>query len=176
MLTILTGVCIFLIITLALVIILLIAKKYLVHSGKVTITINGDTTIEADSGKSLLSTFADHNIFLSSACGGKGSCGQCKCQVFEGAATYCPPRRYTSRARNSKTTGVWDVRSRSRKTARWASPPRPSTSRSGSARSSRTATWPPSSRSSSSPSRGCPHGLHPRLVCPDQDSRIRDGL
>ena len=90
MLTILTGVCIFLIITLALVIILLIAKKYLVHSGKVTITINGDTTIEADSGKSLLSTFADHNIFLSSACGGKGSCGQCKVQVFEGGGEILP--------------------------------------------------------------------------------------
>ena len=93
MLTILTGVCIFLIITLALVIILLIAKKYLVHSGKVTITINGDTTIEADSGKSLLSTFADHNIFLSSACGGKGSCGQCKCQVFEGGGDILPTEK-----------------------------------------------------------------------------------
>lgn len=90
MLTILTGVCIFLIITLALVIILLIAKKYLVHSGKVTITINGETRIEADSGKSLLSTFADHNIFLSSACGGKGSCGQCRCQVFEGGGDILP--------------------------------------------------------------------------------------
>ncbi|MDE6371051.1 MAG: 2Fe-2S iron-sulfur cluster binding domain-containing protein, partial [Duncaniella sp.] len=79
MLTIITGVCIFLIITLALVVILLIAKKYLVHSGQVNININGDTDIKADSGKSLLSTLADHNIFLPSACGGKGSCGQCKC-------------------------------------------------------------------------------------------------
>lgn len=93
MLTILTGVCIFLIITLALVIILLIAKKYLVHSGKVTITINGETKIEADSGKSLLSTFADHNIFLSSACGGKGSCGQCRCQVFEGGGDILPTEK-----------------------------------------------------------------------------------
>lgn len=93
MLTILTGVCIFLIITLALVIILLIAKKYLVHSGKVTITINGETKIEADSGKSLLSTFAGHNIFLSSACGGKGSCGQCRCQVFEGGGDILPTEK-----------------------------------------------------------------------------------
>ncbi|MDE5692331.1 MAG: NADH:ubiquinone reductase (Na(+)-transporting) subunit F, partial [Duncaniella sp.] len=69
MLTILTGVCIFLVITLLLVIILLIAKRYLVHSGKVKITINNDTVLEAESGKTLLSTFADHNIFLSSACG-----------------------------------------------------------------------------------------------------------
>ncbi len=73
MLTILTGVCIFLLITLLLVIILLVAKKYLVHSGKVKITINNDTVVEADSGKTLLSTLADQNIFLSSACGGKGS-------------------------------------------------------------------------------------------------------
>ena len=93
MLTILTGVCIFLIITLALVIILLIAKKYLVQSGKVKITINNDRVIETDSGKSLLSTFADNNIFLSSACGGKGSCGQCKCQVFSGGGDILPTEK-----------------------------------------------------------------------------------
>ncbi len=69
MLTILTGVCIFLLITLLLVIILLVAKKYLVHSGKVKITINNDTVVEADSGKTLLSTLADQNIFLSSEIG-----------------------------------------------------------------------------------------------------------
>ena len=93
MLTILSGVSIFLIITLALVIILLIAKKYLVHSGKVKVTINNDKVLEADSGKTLLSTFADHNIFLSSACGGKGSCGQCKCQVFTGGGDILPTEK-----------------------------------------------------------------------------------
>ncbi|MDE6418376.1 MAG: NADH:ubiquinone reductase (Na(+)-transporting) subunit F [Duncaniella sp.] len=93
MLTIITGVCIFLIITLVLVCVLLIAKKYLVQSGQVTITINGDTKLKADAGKSLLSTFADNNIFLSSACGGKGSCGQCKCQVFEGGGDILPTEK-----------------------------------------------------------------------------------
>ncbi|MDE6377121.1 MAG: NADH:ubiquinone reductase (Na(+)-transporting) subunit F [Duncaniella sp.] len=93
MLTILTGVCIFLIITLVLVIILLIAKKYLVQSGKVKITINNDRVIETASGKTLLSTFADNNIFLSSACGGKGSCGQCKCQVFSGGGDILPTEK-----------------------------------------------------------------------------------
>ena len=73
-LTVMAGVGIFLLITLLLVAILLLAKKYLVHSGKVKITINNDKVVEADSGKTLLSTFADNNIFLSSACGGKGSC------------------------------------------------------------------------------------------------------
>ena len=93
MLTFLSGVCIFLIITLVLVVILLIAKKYLVQSGKVKITINGDRVVEAESGKSLLSTLADRNIFLSSACGGKGSCGQCKCQVFEGGGEILPTEK-----------------------------------------------------------------------------------
>lgn len=88
--TILAGVGFFLVITLLLVAVLLIAKKYLVHSGKVKITLNGDKEIEADSGKSLLSTFADQNIFLPSACGGKGSCAQCRCQVFEGGGDILP--------------------------------------------------------------------------------------
>ncbi|MCM1520138.1 MAG: NADH:ubiquinone reductase (Na(+)-transporting) subunit F [Lachnoclostridium sp.] len=92
-LTILAGVGIFLAITLLLVAVLLLAKKYLVHSGKVTITINGDTKVEADSGKSLLSTLADSNIFLPSACGGKGSCGQCKCQVTEGGGDILPTEK-----------------------------------------------------------------------------------
>ena len=77
-LTIISGVGIFLIITLILVAILLTAKHFLVHSGKVTITINKDTKVEASSGKPLLATMADNNVFLPSACGGKGSCGQCK--------------------------------------------------------------------------------------------------
>lgn len=89
-LTILTGVGIFLLITLLLVVILLLAKRFLVHSGKVKITINSDTTVEAESGKSLLSTMADSNVFLPSACGGKGSCGQCKVQVLEGGGEILP--------------------------------------------------------------------------------------
>jgi len=89
-LTIMAGVGIFLLITLLLVIVLLTAKRFLVHSGKVKITVNNDTDITADSGKTLLSTMADNNIFLSSACGGKGSCGQCKVQVLEGGGNILP--------------------------------------------------------------------------------------
>ncbi len=92
-LTLLSGVGIFLLITLALVAILLIAKKHLVHSGKVHIIINNDTDVETDSGKSLLSTLADDNIFLSSACGGKGSCAQCKVQVMEGGGDILPTEK-----------------------------------------------------------------------------------
>lgn len=88
--TILAGVGFFLAITLLLVAVLLIAKRFLVHSGKVKITLNDSKEIFADSGKSLLSTFADQNIFLPSACGGKGSCAQCRCQVFEGGGDILP--------------------------------------------------------------------------------------
>ena len=88
--TILAGVGFFLAITLLLVAVLLIAKRFLVHSGKVKITLNDSKEIIADSGKSLLSTFADQNIFLPSACGGKGSCAQCRCQVFEGGGDILP--------------------------------------------------------------------------------------
>ncbi len=88
--TLIAGVGIFLLITLLLIAVLLIAKKYLVHSGNVTITLNGEKEIEAESGKSLLATFADQNIFLPSACGGKGSCAQCRCQVVEGGGDILP--------------------------------------------------------------------------------------
>lgn len=89
-LTLLTGTAIFLAVTILLVIILLVAKRFLVQSGKVTITINSDRKLEANSGKPLLSTMADNNVFLPSACGGKGSCGQCKVQVFEGGGDILP--------------------------------------------------------------------------------------
>ena len=89
-LTLLSSVVIFLIITLLLVAILLTAKRYLVKSGMVDITLNDKKNVEARSGKSLLSTMADANIFLPSACGGKGSCGQCKVQVFEGGGEILP--------------------------------------------------------------------------------------
>ncbi|MDE6581087.1 MAG: NADH:ubiquinone reductase (Na(+)-transporting) subunit F [Duncaniella sp.] len=92
-LTVLAGVGIFLLITLLLVAVLLLAKKYLVHAGDVTITINSDTRVEAEAGKSLLSTLADKNIFLPSACGGKGSCGQCRCQVLSGGGDILPTEK-----------------------------------------------------------------------------------
>lgn len=88
--TLLAGVGIFLAITLLLVIVLLVAKRFLVQSGDVTVTVNGDTKMEVQSGKSLLSALADENVFLPSACGGKGSCGQCKVQVFEGGGEALP--------------------------------------------------------------------------------------
>lgn len=88
--TLIAAVGFFLGITLLLVIILLAAKRYLVSSGNVNININNSTDVSVDSGKPLLSTMADNNIFLPSACGGKGSCGQCRIQVFEGGGDILP--------------------------------------------------------------------------------------
>lgn len=66
------------------VVLLLVAKKYLTPSGNVTITINGEKNLTVPQGSTLLSTLSEQGVYLSSACGGKGSCGQCKCQVVKG--------------------------------------------------------------------------------------------
>lgn len=90
---ILSSIGVFLVIILLLVVILLVAKHFLVPSGPVKITINKDKEIEVESGSSLLSTLSNNGIFLSSACGGKGSCGQCKCQVLEGGGEILPSEK-----------------------------------------------------------------------------------
>ena len=89
----LTSVIVFLLITLLLVVVLLVAKKYLVPSGKVHITVNGDTTVEVETGSSLLSTLATQRIYLPSACGGGGSCAQCRWQVLEGGGEILPTEK-----------------------------------------------------------------------------------
>ena len=89
-LTILWSVVIFLVLTLLLVAVLLVAKKKLVSSGKVKITINGEETIDVESGSTLLNTMSANGIFLLSACGGKASWGQSKCQVVEGGGEILP--------------------------------------------------------------------------------------
>ena len=82
---------IFLVIVLVLTIILLLAKSWLVNSGEVAISINeGSKMLHAPAGKSLLATLNDNGVHLSSACGGKGSCGQCKLQVVSGGGDILP--------------------------------------------------------------------------------------
>ncbi|MBQ6871850.1 MAG: NADH:ubiquinone reductase (Na(+)-transporting) subunit F [Bacteroidales bacterium] len=81
----------FLVVTLILVGLLLFAKAKLTPSGTVKIDINnGSKVLEVAPGGSLLSTLGNEKIFLPSACGGKGSCGQCKCRVLEGGGTILP--------------------------------------------------------------------------------------
>lgn len=89
--TVLSSAAIFLVITLLLVILLLVAKHYLVPSGKVHIDINnGKKDLEVTTGSTLLNTLHTQGVMLSSACGGKGSCGQCKVQVLEGGGEILP--------------------------------------------------------------------------------------
>ena len=87
---ILASIGVFLVTILVLVVILLVAKKFLVASGNVKLTINGENQLEVESGSTLLNTLAVNGVFLPSACGGKGSCGQCKCQVVEGGGEILP--------------------------------------------------------------------------------------
>lgn len=84
MLEIFLGVALFTIIIIALVFMILGAKSKLVASGNVNILINDEKTIQLPVGGKLLTALADEKIFLASACGGGGSCGQCRCKVFEG--------------------------------------------------------------------------------------------
>ncbi|EFM02365.1 NADH:ubiquinone reductase (Na(+)-transporting) subunit F [Hoylesella marshii] len=78
------SVGVFLITILLLVAMLLIAKRYLSPSGNVNIVINDEQTLTVEQGSSLLTTLNDNGVHLPSACGGKGSCGQCKVRVIEG--------------------------------------------------------------------------------------------
>lgn len=86
------GVVSFTGIVLLLVLVIIGARKQLVASGNVSIEINGDSgsSIVTASGNKLLQTLAENKIFLSSACGGGGTCSQCKCQVLEGGGSILP--------------------------------------------------------------------------------------
>ena len=94
-LTIWASVIVFLIIILILVIVILVAKDKLLPSGNVKININDDKDKEFDvaQGGTLLNTLQSHDIFLSSACGGKGTCGECRCRVPEGGGEILPTEK-----------------------------------------------------------------------------------
>ena len=87
---ILLSIGVFLLVILLLVVVLLVAKKYLVASGNVKITVNGDKEFDVPAGGTLLATMGEAGVHLPSACGGKGSCGQCKCQVLSGGGEILP--------------------------------------------------------------------------------------
>ena len=78
------------VITLLLVTMLLFAKERLLPSGPVKLIINGEKNVEVNSGDTLLTTLGNNKIFLPSACGGGGTCVQCKCQVVEGGGEILP--------------------------------------------------------------------------------------
>lgn len=87
------SIVVFLIIILALVGLLLFARKKLIPQGAVNIEINEEKNIEVQPGSSILTTLAAEKIFLPSACGGQGTCGMCKCQVLEGGGDILPTEK-----------------------------------------------------------------------------------
>ena len=90
---IITSVIVFLIAVLIPVTILMFVKKKLTPEGNVRININDERELEVKPGNSLLQTLADEQIFLPSACGGKGNCGMCKCQVLQGGGSILPTEK-----------------------------------------------------------------------------------
>ncbi len=82
--TIFLGVAMFTGVVLALVLVILAAKSRLVASGPVKIMINHQKEIEVPAGGKLLGALADAGVFVSSACGGGGTCAQCKVKITEG--------------------------------------------------------------------------------------------
>ena len=87
---ILLGVLMFTVIILCLVLGILFARKRLVASGDVNIEINGEKSLTVSAGDKLLQTLADAGLFLPSACGGGGSCAQCRCIISEGGGAILP--------------------------------------------------------------------------------------
>ena len=88
--TIIVSVIVFLLLTMVLVATLLYAKAKLIPSGNVKLVVNGEKEFSVPQGGSLLNTLQSEGIYLSSACGGGGSCGQCRCQVLEGGGNILP--------------------------------------------------------------------------------------
>ncbi|NJN47431.1 MAG: NADH:ubiquinone reductase (Na(+)-transporting) subunit F [Candidatus Competibacteraceae bacterium] len=90
MLEVALGVLFFTGIVVMLVFVILAAKSKLVASGNVDILINGEKTVQAPVGSKLLNALANANLFVSSACGGGGTCAQCRVKVFEGGGAILP--------------------------------------------------------------------------------------
>ncbi len=88
--TIVFGVGMFTVVMLALVLIILIARGQMVSTGDVTILINGERSLTVPAGGKLLQTLSEADLFLPSACGGGGTCAQCKCIVTDGGGSMLP--------------------------------------------------------------------------------------
>jgi Na+-transporting NADH:ubiquinone oxidoreductase subunit F len=84
------GIVLFTLIIMALVFLILNARSKLVSTGDVSILVNNEKTVTTSAGGKLLGALADSSLFISSACGGGGTCGQCKVKVFEGGGSILP--------------------------------------------------------------------------------------
>ncbi|PKG86336.1 NADH:ubiquinone reductase (Na(+)-transporting) subunit F [Colwellia sp. 75C3] len=99
------GVSMFTTIVILLVLVILFAKSKLVSSGEVTISINGDPAkaVKTAAGGKLLGALADQGIFIPSACGGGGTCGQCRVDVHSGGGDILPTEEGHINKREAKT-------------------------------------------------------------------------
>jgi Na+-transporting NADH:ubiquinone oxidoreductase subunit F len=84
------GVSIFLFIQFVLVLLIVLTKKTLLPGGDIKILVNETKSLITEPGGKLLTSLAGQGIFLSSACGGGGSCAQCRCIVTEGGGALLP--------------------------------------------------------------------------------------
>lgn len=101
-LPIILGVTVFTLVVLCLVAIILVAKSFLVASGNVSIVVNDQKTFEVAAGGKLLNALADQGVFVSSACGGGGTCAQCLVKVTEGGGDILPTERSHINKREAK--------------------------------------------------------------------------
>jgi Na+-transporting NADH:ubiquinone oxidoreductase subunit F len=90
MLEILLGIIIFTAFVIALVFVIIGAKSKLVAEGDIEILINDEKKIHVPAGSKLLTALADNGLFVSSACGGGGTCGQCKVKIHSGGGEILP--------------------------------------------------------------------------------------
>lgn len=88
--TLIISIILILVVILLLVALLLVLRAKLMPQGNVKITINDDRELTVPTGGTLISTLGEQGIHLPSACGGKGSCGQCKCRVVKGGGSILP--------------------------------------------------------------------------------------
>tara|TARA_Y100001970_G_scaffold84128_1_gene106221 strand:+ start:15872 stop:17107 length:1236 start_codon:yes stop_codon:yes gene_type:complete len=85
------GILVFTVSVNIMVFIILLAKRLLVNTGNISISMNDDSkVVNVPSGGKLLQTLASENLFLSSACGGSGTCAQCRCKVIDGGGSILP--------------------------------------------------------------------------------------
>ena len=84
------GIVLFTLIIMVLVFVILSARSKLVATGDIEIIVNDEKTIKTKAGGKLLGALAGANLFVSSACGGGGTCAQCKVKIFEGGGSILP--------------------------------------------------------------------------------------
>ena len=93
MLEIIVAVALFTLVVIMLGVIILLSRSVLVPSGDVHITVNGERDIAVPVGGKLLNVLTGQSLFLPSACGGGGTCGQCKVRILEGGGELLPTEK-----------------------------------------------------------------------------------